>query len=350
MTGFHQALDLRSDASIEDIKKAYFEKAIAAFDMKSSENGKVSFLRAQESFAFLAGKKAGIFYTLKRFDYKPLTTSALADWENKFLKKREQVHKVAEMLWQLDKDAFIRSDFYKETQAIKVEINESAFLPSVYISIINPILLTLLMGLSGLMLAMMVIFLLLPYWQKTFRQKFFMPLSMALQGLVFLLNARLLWTLIFFSVNLSIFFFSTARTFIPFKTLAGLFVLVIILGLLIPTRKIKNLENYPARDLGLGLAPFLLNVFFAVNLNLSTPLTRESHQIVFDFEYITGENGYGGKWDVSPRIRLEYDVYEKYLHIRQFPNRNIVRDKHTLIMNIHEGLFDIPVLKSWELK
>lgn len=350
MAGFHHALDLGSDASIKDIKKAYFEKATAAFDMENSENGKVSFIRAHESFAFLAGKKAGIFYTLKRSAYKQLTTSALADWENKFPKRREQVHKVAETLWQLGREGFIESSFYKETQAIKVEIKESAFLPSIYIAIINPIVLTLLMGLSGLMLAMLVIFLLLPYWQRTFRQKFFVPLSLAQQGLVFLLNARILWTLIFFSMNLAIFFYSSARTFILFKTLAGVFLLVIILGLLIPTRKIKILKNYPARDLGLGFVPFLLNVFFAINLNLSTPLVQESHQIIFDFEYITGENGRGGKWDVKPLIRLEHDLYEKHLHIRQFSNRNIVRDKHTFIMNIHKGLFDIPVLKSWELE
>lgn len=344
MSIYHEQLEVSEEASFEVIKEAYFEKSLEAFATGESEETFDYFFHVHKAFIFLIAKATGTFYERETLKYEPLKISQVADWENKFEDKEEQLLEDAKTLWDLKREGYQRSDFYLVSKKLQPATSEVNFWPPLFLNLINPILLFVLLGWPGLVLAISVTYITLPVWTKTFRKMFFIPGSPSAQGVAYLLNQKVFWILIFTVTNLLLFLFSTARTFIPFSILAGMFLGVMALGFLLPANKIPKLKPYGRVVLGLGLFPFILNLFFSLNLTLSSPLIEETHFIDRNYQMVEGEE------EVTTYLTLEYGVYDNYLHIRHFPTLDELKEKSSITMSIHKGLFGIPVLKSWVLE
>ncbi len=350
MDVYYEQLAIDEEASLEEIKEAYFRKVQEAFATDDKDKGLALFYHSHEAFTFLTGKKIGLFYNTKKETYRELTINKLADWENKFESKKEKLHEQAVNLYKLGRDPFLSSLYYKHTLELKEEAHNGKLGLALFLTFVIPVGLTLLLDMVGLTLGMIVVYSTSFHWQKTFRQMFFTSKTIGQQSLAYLLNMQFSWIALFLGSNLLLLFFSTAKTFILFKPLMGLFILATLVGFLVPTRKLGIFKGHSRLVSGLGLFPFFLNLFFAINLNLSFPLIQESHEIFFDFEYIPSAEMRDGEIDIKPRIYLEDNLYEDYLHIRQFRDRDIIRDKHIIHMDIHRGLFGLRVLKSWKLE
>ncbi|GAB5523873.1 MAG: hypothetical protein Roseis2KO_17450 [Roseivirga sp.] len=260
------------------------------------------------------------------------------------------MYQESERLFKLGARSFRAGNYCQQTVKLKEESHDNSVGLALLITLVIPVALYLLLGVVGLTLGMLLVYSTSRYWQKALRQLFFTAKSASMQGVAYFLNMHFTWVLLFSASNLALFFFSTARTFILFKPLVTLFILATLIGFIVPTGKLGIFKSHSWVVSGFGLFPFMLNLFFAINLQFSTPLFQESHNILFEFEYISATKGSGGSWDIKPRIYLENDLYDGYSQVRQFTDRDIIRDKHVIHMNIHRGLFGLRVLKSWKLE
>lgn len=344
MDVYYEQLAIDEEASLEEIKEAYFRKAEEAFALEHTEEIFDYFYHVHKAFVFLAAKLTGSIYESDHSVYQELKISQLADWENKFEDWEEQLLEDAKRLWELKWKGFTKSDFYLKSKALAPASTKVNFWPPLFLNLVNPVLLSILLGWPGLVLALAVVYITLPSWQKVFRKMFFAPISVTMQGIAYLLNQKVFWLLLFTVTNLLLFLFSTGRTFIPLVLLLAIFAGFMIVGFLLPVNKTSVLKAYGRLALGLCLFPFLLNAFFSLNLTFSRPLTEETHVILRNYQMVEGDE------ELTTYLTLEYGVYDKYLHIRHFPTLGELNDKDLITLNIHEGLFGIPVLKSWKLE
>jgi hypothetical protein len=350
MNPYYETLSLEDTASLEEIKNAYFPKVKPAFDKQDREEGLQLFSHVHEAFAFVTGKSRGVYFDVKKQTYQDLRINTLADWENKFEQRQESLQEQAVHLYGLGESGFFSSNYYKTTLQLKAETIKGKVGLAVFITLVVPVAFTLLFGTTGLALGMVFVYSTSRYCHRVFRQLFFSSKSVTEQGLAYFLNTDFLFVIVFLGSNLYLFFFSTSRTFILFKPLIAIFIIAVFVGFLVPTRKLGIFKSHSRIVSGLGFFPFILNFFFAINLYFSSPLYQEYHEFYFEYEYIPGDEYSSGETDIKPRVYFENDLYEGYLQIRQFMDRDEIRDKYFIHMNIHRGLFGIKVLKSWRLE
>lgn len=344
MSIYHEQLEVAEGASFEEIKEAYFSLAEKVLKGEKDEETFDYFYHIHKAFIFLMAKATGTFYDKKQDSFVELKISELGDWENRFEDREDQLLENSRELWALEWNSFQRSGFYLNFSTLEPADTSVNYQPALFLNLVNPVLLSVLLGWPGLVLSLSVVYATLPHWKKVFRKMFFAPIPETTRGIAYLLNQKVFWLLIFFVTNLLLFLFSTARTFIPFIPLSGLFLGAMILGFLTPVSKISILKPFGRVIPGLGLSPFLLNAFFSINLTLSSPLIEERHAILRNYQMVEGEE------EITTYITLEYGVYDNYLHIRHFPTTDELEDMGFIELNIHRGLFGIPVLKSWTLE
>lgn len=347
MSEYRATLSVADIASFEHIRESYYQRVEKAFASDDKDEGFSLFFQAHEAFAFLVGKTLGLFYDPKKKSYQQLSINALADWENKFESRQEVLYQESGRLFKLGAKGFRADSYHQQTLKLKEESQDNSVGLALLITLVAPLGLYLTLGAGGLTLGMLLVYSTSRYWQKALRQLFFTSKSASMQGVAYFLNMHFTWVLLFSASNVVLFFFSTARTFILFKPLITIFVLAALVGFIVPTAKLGIFKSHSWVVSGFGLFPFILNFFFALNLYFSTPLMQESHKFYFEFEYVGGTNRTRGKLDIKPIVYLENDLYEGYRHIRQFPDREIIRDKSVIHMNIDRGLFGLWVLKSW---
>lgn len=333
---YYQILGVRKNASAEEIKRAYKNKAkIIHPDRNKSPDAHEQFILLTEAYEYLINPKP------EKVKFNSRTTSQ-PDWQNI---KREQARARAQKYAQMQYEEFIKSDYYKSLTSLETILHHLYLIVAFCILLVLPLLATIIIGLKGFIGSLLVIFITLPITRNAFKNSSSINPRDFFNSLLHIAKTKTFLYVVITAVNLYLFFAFTLNTQVP------TFVLLFSLSLLFLSAyvnfklKILNTGTISQKTIMLCVLPGLFNIFFTINYIFSSNPSTEKYFFVHDKAW------YGQRQqrqDKTGYIFLENNKYSNYHWFRMYFNYESMKDKSEITYTFEEGLFGLRVLKAYE--
>ena len=337
---YYKILELDSNASLADIKKAYRQKAkVLHPDINKSLDAQEKFILLNEAYEYLQNVKTGKVYDNKASDFKKAKT---ADKNYEYWKRTQRAKARARAAYhaRMKYEAFTKTNFYKASVALNVFADFLEILTVSFILIGIPIIGFTVQGFLGLLVSLIMIIVTLPYWIVSLihiRQKF--KFKEFISAIIWIVKAKAFIIIGCTIINLFILLRIGLSTLINIWYLVAIFAVLISLASFL-TVKLK--KTFIRKLLLYGLVPGIINLFFLANFLFDSNLTTET----YNFKHKMQPTRYGSQ--KSTHIILEGNVYQNYVGIRVFLDIEQMENASKITYNIADGLFGLKVMKSYK--
>lgn len=334
---YYKILGVQSNATLEEIKRAYRQKAKKLHpDKNKHPDANEQFILLTEAYECLISLKSGKAKVQQ-------SKTSYADWQRENKERaREQAKKYAKMQY----EKFKETDYYKNSEAIFTVIDHLYFFSSIII-ILSPLWGYVYKGQLGFWVGLVFAILLIHYWAGIFTQKITINFSTFFKSLVLVVKTKTFKYSLITLLNFVILFLFTLNTQLTFFYFAFILLTLYLITFLAVYFKISIIKKFSKIAIYLCLTPSVFNLFFTTNYVFSSNPTTEVYSFVHE------KSWYGG---LRSRARLEKiayidlanNKYEEYFWFRIFFDFDAMKNKSEITYTFEEGLFGLRVLKQYE--
>jgi hypothetical protein len=313
---YHKILGISPKASVDDVKKAYRQKAkLLHPDRNKSSNAHEQFILLSEAYEYALNLNTG------RIGSKP--PAPATDWQTQ---KREEARQRAREHAKMQYEEYIKTDFYKNSQAVLVVWTHLYPVSSLLLIVGLPALGYFTKGTNGLVLGLVFVLLTTPYWLATFREKHNINFKSLKESVLLLSKTKAFHYSTVTLMNIYLLFHFTLNTDLSTYTFLLIAALLAVLSYL-TAHVVTNRIKFISRTFFLScIVPYIFNLFFLINYIFSSNPTYESYAL----------NRFNG----TTYIHLENDKYEYNHWFRLFFDYNSIRLADKIIYRFEDGLLD----------
>ena len=202
LSTYYTILGISEKSTIEEIKKAYRQKAK---ELHPDRNKKPD---AHEQFILLS---VAYEYLLNQKSSKPKINPTVSkeEWQRQ---KREEARQRAREHARMQYEEYIKTDFYKNTQAAYVIWKHFYPVSSLFITLGFPIIGYFTNGETGLVVGSVFVILSSPYWVGAFREKHNFNITSLRQSIILLAKTKTFNYVIITLLNIFLLFRFTLKT------------------------------------------------------------------------------------------------------------------------------------------
>ena len=320
---YYEILGIPEGSSAAEIKKAYRKKAKELHpDRNRQADAHERFILLSEAYEYALGLRRNRRNNSPAFNQE--------EWN---VHKREEARQRAREHSKMRYEEYLKTDFYKNTQAIFVIWDHFYLLSALLLIVAAPTYGYYSKGGAGLAIGIVMVVLTAHYWAGIFTEKHDVNIRSLRQAFSLLwktqefhyvlLTALNLFLLVRFTLNTEI---STGLFFCAFAFFMGL-------SHFLYTRLKSRLKMVTRSFFIFCVMPYLFNLFFLFNFIFSSSPIRESY-------YFNRDN--------SGYIYLQNNRYDDNPWFRAFFDMGFIRDANRITYRFEHGLFGPRVLKSYE--
>lgn len=345
---YYDILGVNENASIDDIKKAYRQKAkLYHPDLNKSPEAHEQFVLLNEAHEYLINLKTGKVYSNSKRAYtRPKATYAsYKEWEQaERAKARERARQHAQMEY----EAFTKTEYYKNFEAAGI-IGEYLYLLSVVLIFSIPLIAYIFKGWAGFFGGLFIIFVSVHHWADIFTKgKYKFNPKEFLPALSRVVKTSTFQSIVLGCLNFYLILRIGFNTLIPSYLLLIIYTSSIILGVLIS----KKLNSKRSKRLMIfGIAPLAVNTFFVLNFALSTNPSTETYSFIHRKERGRGVRGLRRSKPVFGKttyIYLENNIYQEFPTIRVFIKLEGMKEANHITYTFEDGFFGIRAMKAYK--
>ncbi len=332
MNNYYHILGVTPNATLEQIKKAYREKAkLYHPDVNKAADAHDHFILVNEAYEYLLNTTGNNTNRIKRNREKSQKQAAYQQqWEQE---ERQKVRDRAREYARMKYEAYLKSDVYRTTEAINVVVDFFVTLLLLAIVVLLPILSYREMGSGALFLWAIIIIPTFPLWFRFIVrglgnidfQSFFVKTKSTFRS-------RIINIILLFAVNLFIFFQMALNTLLPINWILGVYGSSFILGFALAPLVKRNYHKYMLR---FNITPGLVSLFFLLNYVFSTNPISETYWYTYRSYNST----------LFSTIELEDNAYQAFKGIRIFVIEDNVKENSRISYEFQDGLFGLRVAK-----
>ncbi|MCW3805925.1 J domain-containing protein [Plebeiibacterium marinum] len=330
MSEYHQILGVTTNATLDQIKKAYRSKAKKLHpDINKSENAHDEFILLNEAYEYLLNTSGTHFNRFKRAQEQAQKQAAYHKaWEKQ---ERENAKKRAREYAQMKYDEYLKSDIYRTTEAINAALD--IFVTAIVLLFIIglPVLTYIEHGPISLILSALIILPTSPIWFRFLVRTFH---SLNFHSLLSLnkmsMQNRIRYIVILSFFNFFIFLKVTLCTFIELRWIFTLYIsLYLVTSIFTWNSKNNNKKHF----IRIGFAPFALSLLFTINFVFSYNKKTETYWYTYNTKSAP----------VCKVITLEHNTYDNFTGVRLFIIEDRVKRHSKISYQIKEGIFGFRV-------
>lgn len=334
---YHQILGVRSNATIEEIKRAFRQKAKELHpDKNKNPDASEQFILLTEAYECLINIKTG------KNKVQQQTTTSYDNWQRE---SREQARQRAREHAKMKYEEFKKTDYYKNSQAVITVIEHLYFFSSLFF-LLSPLWGYLFFKSSGFWIGLLIAFITVHYWADIFKEKTNLNLLSFLQSLFIIVKTKTFRHIAITLINIIILFRFTLNTQLTFLSLTFILIAFFALTYLAFHFKFSVIKGFSKVGLFLCLTPSIFNFIFLTNFIFSSNPTTETYSFVH--EKVWYSSRLGGRYEKIGYIDLENDKYEEYNWFRSFFDFDAMNNKSEITYTFEDGLFGLRVLKYYE--
>ncbi len=322
---YYQILGISQQASINDIKQAYRQKAKQLHpDRNKNTNAHEEFILLNEAYEYLVNYKTGKTVTVKSKTYN-------TDWVDT---ERERAKAKAREYARMQYEEFINSPHYKSLTSLETVIDYLYLFFGIGLFIIIPVIITMTSGISGFIIAPLFFIITFPFIKYFFKHRlsaysfshFFSSLLHLIKTPVFLIGFVTI-------ANLVLLFKIGLQTLISTNLLLSGIALIILLSY----NFFKRRSKFKRYFYSFCLAPLSINLLLMINFIFSSNPVTET--------YFFTKTKDGSR--ESTLIYLDLDKYDEYSGIRLFMSYDEVRFNNTITYTFKKGLLGMRVMTDY---
>jgi DnaJ domain len=336
---YYQLLGLSEQASVEELKQAYRQKAKQLHpDRNQAPEAHRDFILLNEAYACLLNLK-----TNKR----PLAPDrrVYEEWYRQqwYRQERIRARQRAQAYAQMQYEEFLKSDQYKLSSSWATIGAHAYFFFAIAVLVVMPLVATFLFGRSGLFGSLLVMALTSPLTVDAVRNKPELDFRLLGKAVLYVMQTKGFQAVALTGVNLVLLLKIGFQTLLPPAALLGAFLAAIGLALGVGVAK----WGWPPKSTHrpyfyfLCLAPFVLNLLFLLNFAFS----RHPVQETYLFSQVWQETRQGSQ--KSTLIELQGDAYTAFPGIRVFWSYRAMEGYDAITYTFQEGLFGLRVMTDY---
>lgn len=334
---YYQTLGITKSASKEDIKHAYRKKAKL---LHPDRNGSPE---AHDQFIFLTEVYECLIDLVTDDFEEQEPTVSFEEWhEYQQGDARERARHYARMQY----EAFIKTDYYKKSQAALTVWNHLYFM-SCMILLLAPLWGYMIKGWPGFFGGLLATFISVHFWADVFREKSKVNFRSFYQSAGIIFKTKTFLYILSVVFNYYLFFIYTLNTQLTGWVIgAGLLALYTMFFL---TIKVNGFHLAPIirKTIVICGIPTVFNLFFFINFVFSSNPNVEKYAFTHKEEWY--DRSYGrGRWEKVASIYLPEGNYSGYSWFTVFFDFEAMESKREITYTFEEGLFGLRVLKKYE--
>ncbi len=319
-----QVLGVTENATIDEIKKAYRERAkLFHPDLNKETNAHEKFVLINEAYEFLIDYKSGKQTFLDASQSRQTV-------EDKIKAARARAAAHARMRY----DAFTQTEYYKSTTSLADMLDVFISLASLIVFMLITVFAYKQNGTSGLIGALIIDILGIAVIYMITLNRSDITVTRYLHSFLYFIKWRYFHLAFLVLINIWIFIRIGFNTFISTEALAVVYVLLPLLLFYILRYKGKQKPQL----ISFGLLPAFISLLLIINFTFSGP---QKHETYF---YHLAQDDTGKE---STLIYLEGDVYYEFTGVRLFLNFSEVISHNVIHYQTATGLLGIRVVKSY---
>ena len=342
---YYKILDVKKDASLTDIKKAYRTQAkLLHPDKNKNSDAHEQFILLNEAYEYFLNVKAGLAYDQKKKTYAKQSNRkrSYEDW------KREEIEKTrarARYYAKMKYEEYVNSDYYTSIESLNIIATHLVFFIVIGALTIFPIIATVLYGVQGFGISIIIDLILLPMIVTAIKYRaplnipdFFDSIRHILRTKSFLITTV---TLLNIFIILKIGF----QTLISPRLLFFAFVGAIGIMYLLAKKQKSHYFHFKIFCIG----PLFVNSFLLLNFIASFNPVQETYVFRNDLQYVT-ESRYRreGGYQKSTFIYLDDGKYSEFPGIRMFLDIDEMRNKSKVRYTFKKGVLGLRVMSDYE--
>jgi hypothetical protein len=313
-------LGIAENASVDDIKKAYRERAkLFHPDLNKESNAHEKFVLINEAYEFLMEYKAGKHRTIK-----------IKTTEEQLKEARARAAAHARMRYK----AFTQTAYYKSTASLADMLDVLISLASLIVFMLITVFAYKQNGTSGLIGALIIDILGIAVIYMITLNRSDITVTRYLHSFLYFIQWRYSHLTFLVLINIWIFIKIGFNTLISTEALAGIYVLLPLLLFYL----LRYTGNQKPQLISFGLLPAFISLLLIINFTFSGPQSHEAYY------YHLAQDETGRE---STLIYLEGDVYHEFTGVRLFLNFSEVISHNVIHYQTAKGLLGIRVVKSY---
>ena len=333
---YYELLELKSDAEVEEIKRAYRSKALNLHpDRNPSADAHDQFIAITKAYETIIDFKNG------KLRYSSINKPSKSPEEI----RREELKKRAAAEARRKHEEYINSEEYKTADALEVIFSHVYFLFGILLMlVIITVLLYVLGAYAILVLIFGVIFGIKPL-VKLIKEEDFVDVNRLFNAIKYLGQTSGFLMLIFTIINLVTLLSYAPKTLINYGYIATAYVIFIVPVYGVLRFSFEKFSLFLHVFIPCCVGPTLISVFLALNYNFS----KNPQVIQYEFrrEMVMNSNGH---YEPGDYIVLDGNALPDFPHIRKIPYDNKSFFKKKVTYTFEEGLFGYRVMKSYTLE
>ncbi len=344
---YYNILGIKTNASLEDIKKAYRTQAkLLHPDKNKNPDAHEQFVLLNEAHEYFLNAKAGLAYDQKKKTYAKQSNRKRRSYEDW---KREEVEKTrarARYYAKMKYEEYVNSDYYNSIESLNIIATHLGFFIAIGALIIFPIIATVLYGAQGLGISIIIDLILLPMIVTAIKYRAPLDLRDFFDSIIHIVKTKSFSITVLILLNIFIILKFGLQTLISPWLLVTVF-LFVIGAMYLLNHKQKN-SNFYLKTF--CIAPLLVNVLLLLNFIASSDPVLEIYRFRNDLEYVQEGGKYQHRWNYqkSTFIYLDDNTYSEFPGIRMFLDIDEMRNKNNIRYTFKNGLLGFRVMSDYE--
>jgi hypothetical protein len=338
LDAYYQILGISSKASINEIKRAYRQKArVLHPDKNKAPNANDQFILLTEAYECLINIKP----STTKIHQRPTTN--YSDWQSN---RKEQARQRATEYARMKYNDYKKTEHYKKSQAFETVIDHLYFFSSILI-LTTPFLGLIFIGWAGFVVGILITFFSVHYWAGIFKEKTTINFKTFFYSLLIVIRTKTFKYTFISLINIFFLLCFTFNTQLELQTLSLILLSIYAFSYLTFHFKLAIIKNFTKVGVFICFVPTIFNLIFFINFVFSSNPTTETYSFVHEKIWY-GRKYSRGSYEKIGYIFLENNKYEDYYWFRSFFDFDSMKNKSEIKYTFENGLLGFRVLKDYQ--